>query len=213
MLEWEEGRTGTRIPKWNGRLLASRVDPLREAVHWADRAEARVRGVRTAFILGLGAGFHVQELAKRFSNLNIIAFEPIAELADDFNARSSAPNVTVIVPFKGALVLSEPRVADAVCASYVVLRHAPTMKCSEELLTETERWLLGRDDQSFYALLQARRNDLQLFSRLELPELRNRGLSDVRNRKPVTIKSIVPALRPAFDERSQIWLALSELVK
>lgn len=214
MLEWEEGRNGTRIPKWNGRLLASRVDPSREAVQWAQRAGARVRGVRSAFVLGLGGGFHVSELAHRNPSLRIVVFEPASGLVESFLRSAQVfSNVVVLNPPRGAQLLNEPAVQAAVCESYVVLRHAPSIRCREDEFADCERWLLGRDSQSFYALLQARSRDLQLFSRLGIPEIKKRGLAAVHDERPITIKTIAPALTPDYDERSQIWLALSELVK
>jgi len=67
---------GVLIVSEDEKILCSSYDPLKEASDWAQRIETQ--NLKSAAILGLGAGHHVEELFKRVPGLRltVIDFRP-----------------------------------------------------------------------------------------------------------------------------------------
>ena len=58
----------------DGRLLCSPRNPIKEATDWLSRQKITIED-RSVLVLGFGAGFHVRELQRQFSNLKIHILE------------------------------------------------------------------------------------------------------------------------------------------
>jgi hypothetical protein len=214
MLEWERNRSGTQIPKWNGNLLASRVDPVREAKQWVERLRPSMHGLSSAFILGVGGGFHVAELAREFPRVHIVAIDFVKELIENLQTNSGGlANVCPVYLENPNEIFSRAAIVDALRASFIVAKHPASSRCFQNQIRDLERNLLGRDPRSFYAHLQARPDDMDFFSRISFPAIRNRGLVEIHNNKPVTVKSITSHIEVPMNEQGMIWMALAELVK
>lgn len=216
MLDWEQNRSGHRVPRWNGNLLASRADPIREARGWAERHSPLARGVQSIFVLGVGGGFHISELAKQNPKKNIVAIDFVEELVTKFNSSKPPPEISALYFESASRILSNEDVRAALSLSHTICRHAPSIKCAPEEYSEADRLLLGRDPQAFYSQLQARPEDYGFFGRLEFQPVKKRGLVEVHDRVPVTVTQISKSIKqasPHLDDRSMIWLLLSELTR
>ncbi len=82
LLRLSDSRTGvptlkTICPDGAERLLHSSYDPLREARDLVNRCSFDGRGILV--VLGLGLGYHVAELARRYPEARIIIIEALAE--------------------------------------------------------------------------------------------------------------------------------------
>lgn len=57
-------------------ILHSKYDPLREARVWCDKEADRVKTDEPILVIGLGAGYHIQELATRYpqNEINVVEF-------------------------------------------------------------------------------------------------------------------------------------------
>ncbi|MEQ1875772.1 MAG: hypothetical protein ABL958_03940 [Bdellovibrionia bacterium] len=215
MLDWELNRAGVSVPRWNGCLLASRTDPVREARGWAERFGPLVRGVRSIFVLGIGGGFHIRELAKQNPRKKIVAVDFVEELVLKYRESADRDVQSVYVERPHDLFEIEA-VREALTGSFVVGRHSPSIKCAPQFYADVDRLLIGRDPQAFYSQVQSRPDDLGLFGKISFQPVRTRGLVDAHDRKPVSINQISQSIRKKggpFDDRAMVWLLLSELVK
>ena len=73
MIENTASKTFEKIER-NGRLLCSPRNPMKEAAEWLQRQKLTVHD-QAVLVLGLGAGYHVQELCRQFPNLKVEIFE------------------------------------------------------------------------------------------------------------------------------------------
>ena len=75
--------SGHTIWSENGRALCSRVDPLKEAVSWVDHHAGDITTSQVVIVLGLGCGYHLVELIRRFPIKKILVLESNPELVDE----------------------------------------------------------------------------------------------------------------------------------
>ncbi|MBC7104862.1 MAG: hypothetical protein H5T97_02890, partial [Firmicutes bacterium] len=105
-VEVRESRAGlpTLVVRTSGRTVSlhGEYDPREPARMWAGEVRAPERGVLV--VLGVGLGYHVEELAARFPQARILAVEPVRELLDlcgevlGGQGPFALPNVTVAGP-------------------------------------------------------------------------------------------------------------------
>ncbi len=147
MIEWEDTKTGARVPRWKGRLMASRLDPEAEAGEWYRRRKSFVDRVKTIFILGVGGGFHAIEVLRRTS-AKVIVIEPEAELGaavmppllEKFGER-----IKLVCVQRAADLRSNEDVRSALGGSFVVLEHPASVAGYKEFFSECSGQLIGRD--------------------------------------------------------------------
>lgn len=146
MIEFVTAKSGERVIRWEGRLLASQVDPVGEARDWFQRRGAFVGKVKTVFILGAGSGFHILETARRTA-ARILVIEPEAELAEAVTAAlgAAAARVAILSPASARELRADPLVRAAVQASFVVLEHPPSVSHDRAYYRECRAQLLGRE--------------------------------------------------------------------
>lgn len=146
MIERLEGEHGQPTFRRDGRLLASRFDPWGEARAWVQRRSAFFDKVETIFVLGVGAGYHVLELAKA-TKARVVVLDSDADLieavsaAHDFTARGIRLEcVTSLRELRAS-----PLVRQSLVGSHLVLVHAPSRAGAPELFDEWQNQLRGRD--------------------------------------------------------------------
>lgn len=146
MIDWVTAKSGDKVIRWQGRLLASRVDPSGEAREWFLRRLSFVTKVKSIFVLGAGSGFHLVELARR-TPARILIIEPEMEIVDavkpliaEFGARVSWLSVGSARELRAIA-----DVRTAVAASFVVLEHPPSLSLDRGFYRECSAQLLGRD--------------------------------------------------------------------
>ena len=146
MIERVSTPSGEDVIRFRGRLLASRFDPRREAAAWLEARRPFLRSVKSVFVLGLGSGHHVEELARATPARLIVleTQEPIARLGAEL--RAFDPKRVAVVEVGSARALrADENVQKAVRESFVVLSHAPSLAVDPELYEECRAQLLGRD--------------------------------------------------------------------
>jgi hypothetical protein len=80
------------VPRRSGMALCSTRDPRREAQRWIKAIQAL--RVEQIFVIGLGAGYHIEELAKVYSGqINVIEIDQ--ELIDHWLSKSSVANIKI----------------------------------------------------------------------------------------------------------------------
>lgn len=147
MIEWENSRSGARIPRWNGRLMASKLDPEAEARDWMSRRTLFIDKVKTVFVLGVGGGFHIAELLRK-TDAQVIVVEAEAELAaavipgllERFPKR-----VALVCVSRAAELRSDETVRSGLGTSFVVLQHPPSIATAREFYAQCFDMLVARE--------------------------------------------------------------------
>lgn len=88
-IELQSSRNGLSIPVINGVYLHSMYNPQKEAQAFAEKHEATLKKKNKIIILGLGFGYHVEEVAKELNKqgeYKILVIEPNADLVKLFQA-------------------------------------------------------------------------------------------------------------------------------
>lgn len=146
MIEIVSAESGERVLRFQGRLLASRFDPAREAREWIASRREFLNKVRTVFVLGLGSGHHVRELLPA-TPARIVVLEANADVlqaAFDLHGFDAARVGLHHLPNARALRKID-EVKAAVTKSFVVLSHAPSCALAPELYKESRAQLVARD--------------------------------------------------------------------
>jgi len=146
MIEWIAAKSGDQVIRWEGCLLASRVDPAAEAVDWYQRRATFVSKVKTAFVLGAGSGFHISEVARRTA-ARIVVIEPSLELVEAVLPTLGACGSRVAFVSAGSAreLRANDEVRAAVKSSFVVLDHPPSVNRDRGYFRECKTQLLGRE--------------------------------------------------------------------
>lgn len=146
-LTWEKSQTGVTVPRWEGRLLASRIDPWQEAASWAQRRWPFINKVKSVIVLGVGGGFHVVAAAER-SSAQIVVVEKERELLNaiwpDLEKRLG-DRLTFVQVERPSDLRASPLIRQALGASFTVLEHPPSVATSREFYSECSSILLGRE--------------------------------------------------------------------
>lgn len=206
MITIEESRSGHRIIKCDGRVLASTFDPIKEAKTWVDQSVQLADARETLVILGLGAGYHVVELRSRRDRQPVLVIENRREIVSAAcEVNPGLCEVDVVCETDWRKLVEHGSVRDAIGGTFRILKHGPSLRNEPEFYFGTERFLLGRDKESFLLQLKAR------------PELCAMLDSDEILRMPddaVSIKTVSRLFHESsirFEER-RIWKVLEELV-
>lgn len=146
MLESCTAQNGSTVIRQQGRLLASLVDPQAEARDWIDRQTALLKDVRTIFVLGLGCGYHVNELAARFS-AGVVVLEFYSEICTMTQSIHSfdAARVKIECLQNSRQLRQNEVVRRAIAQSFLIVRHGPSMLAQPQFYSECQKQLLGRD--------------------------------------------------------------------
>lgn len=146
MIEIVSAESGEKVLRYQGRLLASRFDPIREAQDWIQSRQRFLKDVRTIFVLGIGSGHHINELVKSTSAKIVVleANEEILKAVTEIHNFDDARVSLHHVPSTRSLRKIEA-VKAAVAKSFLVLVHAPSFALNAEIYKEFRTQLLGRD--------------------------------------------------------------------
>ena len=146
MIEAVSAENGSRVLRYEGRLLSSAVDPQCEARGWLSRRQGLLSRVKTVFVLGAGSGYHIAELVAQTSS-SIVVVEYSAELieaVDDIHGFSSKRVRLECVQTAKALRASA-QVRANVAESFLVLQHGPSMALQSAFYQDCKNQLVGRD--------------------------------------------------------------------
>jgi len=146
LIEIVNAANGEKVIRYQGRLLASRFDPRREAREWLDKHPEFLDKVRTVIVLGMASGHHIAELVERCPAriLVIEANEQILAAAQALHlfpaGRVAFENVKTARALRASV-----QVKKAVAESFVVLAHPASQLLDGKLYEECRTQLLGRE--------------------------------------------------------------------
>jgi hypothetical protein len=187
-------------------LLASSVDPTREAATWADQVCKAAGAHDMIIVLGLGCGYHVTELLSRRPRSQVIVIESDQQLCDEaFKISPELYDGVVIVQNDWTKLIESQPFRDAVGGIYHIAIHGPTSQLDADYIQSVDALLRGRDKLSFLLLLKARP---ELVGILDPEAIAKIGL------EPVTIKTVTQLFgaQAAGTRERRLWRVLEELV-
>jgi hypothetical protein len=145
VIQEEVAKNGSRVLRHNGRLLASAVNPQAEATEWVQRRLSLINDVRSLFVLGAGAGYHIAEL-QTCTAAQILVIEHDLQVIEFVR---SAHALDAHVQFECAQSSKQLRasalVREAIRGSFLVLTHSPSAGSQPEIYRDWRKQLLGRD--------------------------------------------------------------------
>jgi hypothetical protein len=193
-IKYTNSRTGLLVPSINGNYLCSQVDPIREACRWL--AIQSLQRHDMVVVMGLGAGYHVLELAKAFPLKQIIAFELFDELIIQF-ARfgGQPPNLSVTHFDSPESLLKEKLFEDMAINRIKVVSFLPACQPALPAYQKMVQVVAGRTPDAFLRVSEIR----------GLPKAR---LEQVKVDHMFSVKDIC-----VHTPNSQVWLLLRELVR
>ena len=199
MIERLTTPTGDVVTRVDGRLSASRIDPRAEARAFVDDRAALLDQVQTVFILGLGAGYHVAEVAARTA-ARVVVIEPRADVIAALPLTFDPERIFIEQLDAADRVRASSRVRTGLAQSYLVLVHPASRGSDPDLYREVAALLCARQPAAFSFVWALR--DLA-------------PLGEVSGPGPLTIHDLVQAevIADAGERERALLRALKELVK
>lgn len=207
MIEVVQAKNGSAVHVKNGKYLASSFDPQKEAETWWTHCQRLVKHSQTAFVLGLGSGYHVAILSRQISQQTVVVIECDQQLID-LNAKQFAnTNVQVVHVADWRKLYQNEIVQKAVVQNYSVLLHSPSLNAEQEFFANAHKFLLARNVEGLFALLRSRPELLEEIDEIKLADL-------ARSTEPVTIKTLTRLMKPGSytNPNRRLWKVLEELV-
>ena len=158
MIEVVGARSGDRTLSFGGKLLASSIDPRSEAERWCEKYKAELMGIKTAFVLGAGAAYHLPILQKTFPHLNIICIEFNRDIIKQVKDSIEISLLGVSIHFADSAeeIFDIEEVQKALLGSYKVLVHPSTKVHAAEKANESMLQLNGRLEFGLQRILSLR---------------------------------------------------------
>ena len=102
--ELQRSRNGLTVPVMNGVYLHSIYNPVKEAEAFIDGHAETLKYKNKVLVLGLGFGYHVEEIARHLNShhgdYEIIILEPNQRLIDDFISTRKFEDTNIKIIFK-----------------------------------------------------------------------------------------------------------------
>ncbi len=181
MIDVLKTKTGDYTLRWSGRLLASQVDPRAEAAKWVQQVSATLRGCRTVFVIGAGAGYHLLELAELFPHISILVLEKEQKIINAVRASLEISFLGVDFIATGKTdVFANAGVRKALAAgTYRVLIHPSARVVDAQHAVDIAADLNGRTPHGFQEILDIREDSsLELLSP---PDEKSKKLLSIRD--------------------------------
>jgi hypothetical protein len=204
-LEFVQCRTKRWVPIANGILLHSSVDPEREAAQLVEREWASLSGVKSILVMGLGGGFHLEELARRHDG-PIVVIEAEKEMAQAMAEKNPElmGKIEVLAGVPPAQIPREEEIISVLSASYSVFKHPASFRISQYYYTAVMQTL---NDRTLRRLRQLSAGNTKLQQFLD-------SLS-ISNDQILTLPMVEEAMArrgQGLEREGLIWMTLRELV-
>lgn len=208
MIEWIEARSGQWVPREDGNLLCSSIDPSSEGKKWVERYAASAGHFDVLVVLGLAGGYHIQALAQQFPHLEILVIEKNGDLeAELLSRRGRWPeNVTIIAGNSLEALENNVFVRAALRTIFRVVKYPTSVRSHEEYYDKVVSFFSGRTPSGFRDQSRLRNGMKELARDLEFQD-RNEGLS------VLDIERAIKARERTTEREAVIWFALRELVQ
>ncbi|MGE0763289.1 MAG: hypothetical protein AB7N80_08425 [Bdellovibrionales bacterium] len=209
-LEKITAKNGDVVLKYRGRLLASAIDPRREARDWINRWRLRIAVAERLVILGAGAGFHIDEVVREWPALRVLVIccepEVFAEMAKQ---QAAAWPLVDLVLYEGhGDLLSNPKVRHWMRGYFTLLEHSSLSNLQTALYQECKARLLAREPLFFSDWVRREPRLSQLFPLQAIPGGENRQMLSIKD-----LEKFVNVRADANPADVMIVRALRELVR
>lgn len=164
LYELTTSRNGLTVPVIKGVHLHSIYNPSKEAEAFARGFQESIQKKSNILVLGLGFGYHVEEIAKiavkAHKNYNIWVIEPNVQLVEDFTKKRNFEdaNITIINQVDINLLYEDKSFIDFLINKPCIIKHDASFNLEKEyfrkFLTYTAPNLIGNfihliEDQQF----------------------------------------------------------------
>ncbi len=209
MLEWVATPYGEVVPKFNGTLLASKVDPFKEARAWVSHYRKQIESSDRHLLLGVGGGHQVMEVAMQFQNKEFICVEFLESLSfsSQYAQIRAQTNVELILGLDEKRIFKNERVSKLMSEVFTIIRHAPSWQVSPEYYRRLEMAFTAHDWKSFNQALKFRSRDEVFLNELNF-SAKSGGALTAKN-----IVDFVGTKEGDLSDNEMIWMALGELIK
>ncbi|HVK62454.1 MAG TPA: hypothetical protein VM432_12930 [Bdellovibrionales bacterium] len=203
MILQETARSGHSVLRFDNRLLASSIDPVREAQSWAKKVAAGVRKGDVC-VIGAGCGYHIDELQKLLPKTRIVVIEASSEVAEWVLSK--------FTHFKkeNFLVGSDPSAdleawCDTLFGVSQAFLHGATTQIHTEWSHRMHRFVVARDRNSFLTQVRARPELLAVLDPKKI---------ELMPDEPVSIKTLGSLFQATSidSQERRLWRILEELV-
>jgi hypothetical protein len=139
----ENSKVSLPVPVINGCYLHSRFNPLKEAEEFATKNFSKIKDKKNIIVMGLGFGYHVNELIKQIqlqgiTDYKVLVVEPNKKLVDKFNEIFSFddPNVSIINHENVEDFFFDDTLLDFFGLKPAMLSHRPSFNLNTEFFTK-----------------------------------------------------------------------------
>lgn len=138
MLSEVRSKSGHRVLRFAGRLLASREDPIREAARWVENHRKYFSGRKSVIVLGVGCAYHLELLLLEAGVENVVGIDSSTEVISWCRERLQDTRINLFA-------LDEiPKLKSFVSSSYAVLKYFPSIVENQKVFNDQYEFLLGR---------------------------------------------------------------------
>lgn len=184
MIELITNKDGLKIPKVDGICLHSLVDPVRESIRNVNEFETSLKQARYIIVFGLGGGFHVEELKRRFSaEITVIeASSEIAQAVIENNPRLiDSQNLLIGQSFDA--LLNNDAFIDSFSDRFAVYQHTPSIRLFTEYYKKILHEIHGRKLSTLKSLALHNPELTRLLSGMEREEFDLKEISNELDQK------------------------------
>lgn len=139
--EYKTSRNGLIVPVLNGIHLHSIYNPIKEAEAFASGHLNTIQANANILILGLGFGYHIEQIAKAMSTLyktySITVLEPNKELAIEFNQKTpfTDKNISIIATSDIKALFEDYEFISFLRNKPSIIKHDPSFSTNREFYT------------------------------------------------------------------------------
>lgn len=207
-LETISARTGDLVFKLDGRLLASALDPLREARDWVNRWRSRIAHSDRLIVLGFGCGYHLEALREEWPALRVLAIGAERELFEQLRPRFEMGAVELVLCQRSDdFMVCEP-IRRFLRGSFAVVEHSSLPNLDQAHYREIKARLLAREPLFFSDWVRREQRLARLFPLQAIPGGESRHLLSIKD-----LDRFVHARVDAAPTDIMIVRALRELIK
>ncbi|MAX66469.1 MAG: hypothetical protein QF441_11715 [Bacteriovoracaceae bacterium] len=164
--ELQPSRNGLTVPIINGVYLHSIYNPAKEAEAFANSQEKNLKYKNKVLILGLGFGYHIEEIAKKLnsmhSNYEIIILEPNKRLVEDFIAARDFEdkNIKIICKDKVKQLFENLEFIEFLMSKPCIIKHDTSFILEKEFFSQFLSYQAPQNTIQYKSLLSERSKEL-----------------------------------------------------
>lgn len=162
----ESSTNGLKVPKVNGVRLHSLHNPVKESRSFALNYATTLQQKNCVLVLGLGYGYHIEEIAKIVSQSHaeykIVVVEPNIELAKDFcrTRPFEDKNISVIAGRSVQVFFEDEQFLNFLSLKPAIIKHDPSFMAYRNFFTQFLSYQRSDEYSEVYRLLRTELKEL-----------------------------------------------------